>query len=69
MEHAFVVFHYGIFPKSEQNMKDMGLTLHALCTWWDVLAVAKENNYFDTATLASVENYLKNPQEWAQATA
>jgi orotate phosphoribosyltransferase len=67
VEHAFVIFHYGIFPASEQNMKAMGITLHALCTWWDVLEAAKDGNYFDTATLTSVESYLRDPQEWAQA--
>jgi len=65
VEHAFVVFHYGIFPASEQNMSDLGITLHALTTWWDVLDVAREGDYFDSATLASVETFLKNPDSWA----
>lgn len=65
VEHAFVVFHYGIFPKSEQNMKAMGLKLHSLCTWRDVLAVARELSYFDAATLSSVESFLDNPEQWA----
>jgi len=67
VEHAFVIFHYGIFPASEQNMKAMGLKLHALCTWWDVLEAARKGKYFDAETLAEVESYLKNPQGWAQA--
>lgn len=66
IEHAFVVFHYGIFPQSEQNMKDMGLTLHSLCNWWNVLDVAKQENYFDAETLASVEAFLKNPAKWQE---
>lgn len=65
VQHAFVVFHYGIFPASLQNMKDMGLTLHALTTWWDVLAYAREAKAFDEATLASVEAFLHNPDGWA----
>jgi orotate phosphoribosyltransferase len=64
VEHAFVVFHYGIFAASEQNMKDMGITLHALTTWWDILAVAKERDYFDTATLKDVEAFLNDPTGW-----
>jgi len=64
VEHAFVVFHYGIFAASEQNMKDMGITLHALATWWDVLAMAKEKNYFDKETLASVDAFLNDPESW-----
>jgi orotate phosphoribosyltransferase len=69
VEHAFVVFHYGIFAASEQNMKDMGITLHALTTWWDVLAVAKERDYFDAATLKDVEAFLNDPNGWQDARA
>lgn len=65
VEHAFVVFHYGIFPQSEQNMKDMGITLHALCTWWDVLKIARQKNYFDADTLNSVERFLNAPNDWS----
>ncbi len=64
VDHAFVVFHYGIFDASAQNMKELGITLHALCTWWDILEVAKDNDYFDKETLKSVENFLQNPLEW-----
>lgn len=66
VEHAFVVFHYGILPASEENMKAWGLKLHALATWWDVLAVAKTGNYFDTDTLAAVEAFLQDPDGWAR---
>lgn len=67
VEHAFVVFHYGIFPASEKNMSDMGMTLHALTTFWDVLAVAREKNYFDTETLDEVEKFLHAPDDWSAA--
>ncbi len=69
VEHAFVVFHYGNFPQSFQNMKDWGLTLHALTTWWDILKVARDQQYFDEETLQSVEAFLKNPDEWAEQNA
>jgi len=65
VEHAFVVFHYGIFPASEQNMKDLGIKLHSLATLWDVLSAAKEYEYFDDDTLAAVEDFLKSPDGWA----
>lgn len=66
VDHAFVVFHYGIFPASEENMAAMGVTLHALATWWDVLDVARERDYFDQETLSSVEDFLKAPAAWQQ---
>ncbi len=65
VEHTFVVFHYGIFPRSTQNMEEMGVTLHALATWWDVLALTKEQKYFDEETLLSVESFLNDPDSWA----
>jgi orotate phosphoribosyltransferase len=64
VEHAFVIFHYGIFPQSEKNMQKMGITLHALATWHDVLEVAKKKKYFDARTLKSVESFLDDPESW-----
>jgi len=65
VEHAFVVFHYGIFERSKTNMEKLGITLHELTNWWYVLDVAREENYFDADTLASVEDFLKNPDIWS----
>ncbi len=65
IKHAFVLFHYGIFAASDKNMKDMGIQLHALTTWWDVLEVARDKNYFDEKTLESVESFLRDPVAWS----
>ncbi|MFC7334535.1 orotate phosphoribosyltransferase [Rhodocista pekingensis] len=67
VEHAFVVFHYGIFPRSLETMAGLGVKLHALCTWWDVLRVAREDGRFDPATLAEVEKFLHAPEAWSAA--
>lgn len=64
VQHTFVVFHYGIFKASEKNMKKMGVKLHAIADWWDVLEVAKEEQYFDEETLTSVESFLHDPENW-----
>jgi orotate phosphoribosyltransferase len=66
-EHAFVVFHYGIFAKSKETMDAMGVRLHALATWWDVLAAAREGNYFDDRTTGEVEKFLHDPTGWSTA--
>ena len=67
VDHIFVVFHYGIFPDSAAVMSDIGVTMHALATFWDVLAVAKEGEFFDTNTLSEVEKYLHDPVAWSVA--
>jgi len=65
--HTAVIFYYDIFPQTEKTLGDHGVKLHHLCTWWDVLAEARAQNAFDEATLAEVENFLKNPRAWQDA--
>ena len=65
--HTAVIFYYDIFPETRKTLGDHGIELHHLCTWWDVLAVAKDKQSFDTATLDSVEAYLNDPRAWQEA--
>ncbi len=59
-----VIFYYGIFDGVEKTLADHGVQLLHLCTWWDVLAVAKETQAYDAKTLSAVEAYLRNPAGW-----
>lgn len=63
--HCFVIFHYGIFPEATRDLAALGITLHALATWWDVLACAKARGDVDARALASLESFLKDPDGWA----
>jgi len=65
--HTAVIFYYGIFPETEKTLGDHGVSLHYLCTWWDVLAEAKASGAFDANTLEEVEKFLKAPREWQEA--
>jgi orotate phosphoribosyltransferase len=67
VEHCFVVFFYDIFAGSRQAMDDMGVKLHALTTWWDVLKVAKRSGHFEPKVLAEVEKFLHEPAKWSAA--
>lgn len=67
VEHAFVIFHYGIFPQSEQLLAEIGLKLHSLANWWDVLKVAKTEGRFDASTVREVEKFLNDPVGWSGA--
>lgn len=62
--HTAVIFYYGIFPETEKTLGDHGVQLHSLCTWWDVLAEAKNNATFDVKTLDQVELFLNDPRKW-----
>ncbi len=65
IEHTFAIFYYDIFPEAPQRLKDHGMTLHYLATWWDVLALSREKGYFDEKTLTEVEAFLNGPLAWS----
>ena len=65
VEHVFVVFHYDIFSESKAVMEEMGVTLHALATWWDVLKVAQQGGHFELSTMSEVEKFLNDPAKWS----
>ena len=69
VEHTFVIFHYGIFPQSVTSLAEIGVKLHALTTWRDVLNVARKGSYFDAETLKSVESFIDDPDAWSAANA
>lgn len=67
VDHAFVVFHYGIFKSIHKTMEETKLNLHALCTWWDMLKVARDSGYFEKHTMDEVEKFLNGPEAWSLA--
>jgi orotate phosphoribosyltransferase len=67
VEHAFVVFFYGVFPQTEATLRELQIRLHALATWHDVLPVAKERGSFPAATLIEIERFLADPMAWSAA--
>jgi orotate phosphoribosyltransferase len=67
VEHVFVFFFYDIFPEGKKILSDLGVTLHSLATWWDVLEVAKRSGKFDKDKLREVEKFMKDPAGWSKA--
>ncbi|MGC6411598.1 MAG: orotate phosphoribosyltransferase [Candidatus Puniceispirillaceae bacterium] len=66
-DHVFVIFYYDIFSHARQELADKGLSLHHLASWWDVLAVLKQDDRFDAATTSAVEAFLHDPKGWSKA--
>jgi len=67
VEHVLVFFFYDIFPDAPKVLSHLGVTLHSLATWWDVLAAAKASGQFDAAKLAEVEKFMHDPAAWSKA--
>lgn len=67
--HTAVIFYYDIFKDTVPKLREHGVELHYLCTWWDVLAVARARGSFDAHTLDEVEMFLNDPDAWRAARA
>jgi len=67
VEHVYVNFYYDIFPESRATMSELGVKLHYLATWWDVLEVVKEGGYLAEAQVTEVERFLRSPAQWSAA--
>ena len=65
VDHTFVVFFYGVFPGAHRTLSEMGVSLHALCTWWDVLEACAERPYFSEAAGSEVRRFLEDPCAWS----
>jgi orotate phosphoribosyltransferase len=66
-DHVFVFFFYDIFKGALEELKEMGVTLHYLATWRDVLEVARANGYFSQNALNEVEKFIADPIAWSAA--
>ena len=64
---VFVVFFYGAFPGARETMDGIGVKLHYLATWHDVLKAAEEGKYFDQAAIDGVRAFLDDPVGWSAA--
>ena len=80
VDHVFVVFHNALIgqavtagaSKSRRStpMRDLGVTLHPLANWWDVLDVM-ESEIKDGKTrwqendIKTLSKYLSDPEAWS----
>ncbi len=61
------MFHYGIFPQSVETLAKLGVRLHGLATWRDMLAVAEATGLLSTADANDVRAFLDDPEGWSAA--
>jgi orotate phosphoribosyltransferase len=62
-----VIFYYDIFPEANEILKKNKITLHFLCSWWDILEEAKLQKIFSSDTIKEVESFLHSPRKWQNA--
>src|SRR5258706_6983131 len=65
--NALVVFFYSVFPGGLEILDKIGVRLHALATWKEVLEVAGANQKFSAGDLTEVRAFLADPVKWSVA--
>jgi orotate phosphoribosyltransferase len=66
-DHVFVFFFYDIFAGAREDMAKLGVGLHYLATWRDVLEVARAHRYFPEEALNEIEAFIADPIAWSAA--
>ena len=66
VKDTFVIFFYSVFPDALKTLKDVGINLHYLATWHDVLKVAEAGQYFPEETIDEVRRFLVSPEIWSK---
>jgi orotate phosphoribosyltransferase len=69
IDHAFVIFNYGIFPQIETSLAAESITLLVLATWWDVAQTAERLGRFAPGQYEAVRSFLEDPEAWSKARA
>lgn len=65
VDHAFVVFKYGIFDRVVRDLDGLGVELFSLATLFDVLAHPRVADAFNAAELAELTAFARDPADWS----
>ena len=52
VDHVFVCFFYDIYPDGRKILADLGINMHWLATWWDILRVSAPGPREDRGVVA-----------------
>lgn len=66
IKDIFVLFDYGTFAV-EELLAPLGVVVHSLASWTDILAVGRESGQLDASGSAELQAFLENPARWSAA--
>jgi orotate phosphoribosyltransferase len=65
VDHVLVMFYYDVFPEARGLLASLGIQLHYLATWRDILVEARASGFFAPAAAADVERFIDQPARWS----
>ncbi len=64
VKDIFVVFNYNIFDYEKSDLFKLGVKIHSLCTWKDILSYIEKNKIYNQSEILSLKEFLSNPEKW-----
>ena len=64
IEDIFVIFFYDIFEISKKNFESIGVKIHYLCTWNNIIKLLEKEEIISYNNLVSLKKYLESPNKW-----
>jgi len=62
---GLVIFYHGVFPGSSDRLTRLGLTLHPLAQWDDVLRLHPDHSGLGPSEREEIERFLPDPAAWS----
>jgi orotate phosphoribosyltransferase len=62
---GLVPFHHDIFPGAADRLASLGLALHTLATWRDLMRPEVRDDWLSAADRPEVERFLADPAAWS----
>jgi len=64
VKDIFVIFYYDIFNFEDSVLSKLGVNIHSLCTWRDIISVIEKNNLYNNNDIENLKKFLSNPDDW-----
>ena len=61
VEDALTIFHHGVFPGSAERLAELGLRLHALAGWDEILRLAPDDGFSAEHSAAALNAISRRP--------
>ncbi len=66
VKDIFVIFYYDIFDFKKSDLSKLGVKIHSLCTWRNVVTYLEKYKIYNESEIISLKEFLNDPQGWRE---
>ena len=64
VKDIFVIFYYDIFNFKDSDLSKLGVNIHSLCTWRDIISVIERKKLYNNNEIENLKKFLSHPDDW-----